>query len=52
MQQEFFLACICQLIDNLHAVVCGFGEYAMNLDRSIKHNSFKNRGQNFNNDKW
>ena len=29
-------------IVNLHAV-CSFGEYAMNLDHSMGHNSFKSR---------
>ena len=30
-------------IVNLHVAVCSFDEYAMNLDHSIGHNSFKSR---------
>ena len=46
---------ICQNIglptDNLHVAVCSFGEYAMSLDNSIGHDSFKSREQNVSNNK-
>ena len=49
----FFPAFICQKItlpiDNLHVAVCSFGEYAMSLDHSIGHDSFKSREQNVSN---
>ena len=55
VQQEFFRAFICQNIglpiDNLHVAVCSLGEYAMSLDHSIGHDSFKSREQNVSNDK-
>ena len=48
--QELFRAFICQNIglpiDNLHVAVCSFDEYAMSLDHSIGHDSFKIREQN------
>ena len=52
---EFFRAFICQNIglpiDNLHVAVCSFDEYAMSLDHSIGHDSFKSREQNVSNNK-
>ena len=38
-------------IVNLHVAVCSFGEYAMNLDHSTGHVSFKSREKNVNNNK-
>ena len=53
--QELFRAFICQNIglpiDNLHVAVCSFDEYAMSLDHSIGHDSFKSREQNVSNNK-
>ena len=53
--KSFFCACICQKIalpiKNLHVAVCSFGKYAMNLDYSIGHGSFKSKEQNVSNDK-
>ena len=37
--------------DNLHVAVCSFGEYAMNLDNSIGHDSFKSREKTVSNNK-
>ena len=55
VQQEFFHAFICQnvglQIDNLHVAVCSIGEYALDLDHSIGHDSFKSREQNVSNNK-
>ena len=36
-----------QPIDNLPDAVCSFDEYAMNLDQSIGHDSFKSREKMF-----
>ena len=37
--------------DNLHVAVCSFGGFALNLDYSIGHDSFKTREQNVGNNK-
>ena len=38
-------------IDNLPDAACSFDEYAINLDQSIGHDSFKSREQNVRNNK-